>query len=94
MVGFSTGSVGVPREEIAENSRGDEASWQVGADETVADVVAEYAAACATSREIAAGFTLDDSVPHDRLGRVSMRWIYVHMIEELARHAGHARHPS
>jgi hypothetical protein len=81
---------GRPREEIAENSRGDDASWHVAADETVADVVAEYAAACATSREIAAGFALDDSVPHDRLGRVSLRWIYVHMIEELARHAGHA----
>jgi hypothetical protein len=81
---------GRPREEIAENSRGDDASWHVGSDETVADVVAEYAAACATSREIAAGFALDDAVPHDRLGQVSLRWIYVHMIEELARHVGHA----
>jgi hypothetical protein len=29
-------------------------------------------------------------VPHDHLGRVSLRWIYVHMIREHARHAGHA----
>jgi hypothetical protein len=24
------------------------------------------------------------------MGQVSLRWIYVHMIEETARHAGHA----
>lgn len=79
-----------PREQIAANSRGDAASWQVDQDETIATVVAGYAEACTTSRQIAARFTLDDTVPHDRLGRVSLRWIYVHMIEELARHAGHA----
>ena len=33
---------------------------------------------------------LDDSVPHPRMGQVSLRWIYVHMIEESARHVGHA----
>ena len=27
-------------------------------------------------------------MPHRRLGLVSLRWIYVHMIEETARHAG------
>jgi hypothetical protein len=79
-----------PREKIAAHSRGDAASWQVDQDETIAAVIAEYAKACATSRQIAARFALDDTVPHDRLGQVSLRWIYVHMIEELARHAGHA----
>ena len=29
-------------------------------------------------------------VPHPQLGEVSLRWILVHMIEETARHAGHA----
>jgi len=33
---------------------------------------------------------LDDCVPHARIGQASLRWIYVHMIEESARHAGHA----
>jgi hypothetical protein len=33
---------------------------------------------------------LDDDVPQRRLGRVSLRWVYVHMIEETARHVGHA----
>jgi len=65
-------------------------SWEVGQDETSADVIAEFDASCAESRRIAAGFTLDDTVPHDRLGPVSLRWIYVHMIREHARHVGHA----
>lgn len=79
-----------PRERISGNARGDDASWEVAADETIADVIAEYREACAESRRIAAAFALEDTVPHHRLGRVSLRWIYVHMIEELARHAGHA----
>jgi uncharacterized protein DUF664 len=81
---------GRSREEIGAYSLGDDASWHVGPDETVDEVIAEYAAACEESRQIAAGFALDDCVPHDRLGQISLRWIYVHMIEELARHAGHA----
>ncbi|MEV4481537.1 DinB family protein [Micromonospora coxensis] len=79
-----------PREQITGNSFGDDVSWQVGSDETVADVITEYTAACDRSRQIAAGFALDDTVPHPRLGRVSLRYIYVHMIRELARHCGQA----
>jgi hypothetical protein len=79
-----------PRGQIAGNARGDDASWEVGKDETIAEVVAEYDESCAESRRIAAGFVLDHTVPHDRLGRVSLRWIYVHMIREHARHIGHA----
>jgi hypothetical protein len=81
---------GQPREQIAGNARGDAASWEVGQDETIADVIAEYEEACAQSRRIAAGLVLDHTVPQDQLGRVSLRWIYVHIIREHARHIGHA----
>jgi hypothetical protein len=82
---------GRPREEITGNARGDAPSWDVGAGKTTIDgVIAEFDSACATSRQIAAGFTLDQTVPHDQLGRVSLRWIYVHIIREYARHLGHA----
>jgi len=64
--------------------------WRVGADETVEGLLADYELACRQSREIAARFGVDELVPHPRLGQVSLRWIYVHMIEETARHAGHA----
>ncbi|MET7820741.1 DUF664 domain-containing protein [Micromonospora zamorensis] len=72
-----------PREQFSGNSRGDGASWQVTADEMIADVVAEYTEACTESRRIAARFALDDTVPHHRLGWVSLCWTYVHMIEEM-----------
>ena len=58
--------------------------------EPSSDLRAGYERACAASRQVAAGFLLDDSVPHPRIGQVSLRWIYVHMIEESARHVGHA----
>jgi Protein of unknown function (DUF664) len=81
---------GNPREEITGNARGDAPSWDVGAGKTIAGVIAEFDSACAASRQIAAGFALDQAVPHDQLGQVSLRFIYVNIISEHARHAGHA----
>jgi hypothetical protein len=80
----------VPREQIAGNSTGDDASWEVGAAETIEDVLTEYEDVCGQSRRVAAGFALDHTVSHPRLGRVSVRYIHVHMVRELARHCGHA----
>jgi uncharacterized damage-inducible protein DinB len=65
-------------------------SWVLASDDTAENLVTGYERACAASRQVASGFSLDDRVPHSRLGQVSLRWIYVHMIEESARHVGHA----
>jgi len=81
---------GKPREEITGNARGDAPSWDVGDGQTIGGVIAEFESACAASRQIAAGFALDQTVPRDQLGQVSLRWIYVHIIREHARHIGHA----
>jgi len=62
----------------------------LSSDDTAESLVAGYERACAASRQAASGLALDDCVPHSRMGQVSLRWIYVHMIEESARHAGHA----
>jgi len=67
----------------------DDDGWSVPADTTVASTIADYQAACAESDRIASGLPLSHYVPHPRLGQVSLRWIYTHMIEETARHAGH-----
>jgi hypothetical protein len=64
--------------------------FRLAPEETVETLLAQYEEQCAVSRETAARFELDDAVPHPVLGEVSLRWIYVHMIEETARHAGHA----
>jgi uncharacterized damage-inducible protein DinB len=64
--------------------------FRLEADETLESVIAEFEAQCQRSRESAAGYPLDHTVPHQHMGQVSLRWIYLHMIEETARHAGHA----
>jgi hypothetical protein len=64
--------------------------WGVDDDRQIADLVADYGLACVQSRAIAARLVLDDTVSHPRLGQISLRWVLVHMIEETARHAGHA----
>ncbi|OHV39133.1 MULTISPECIES: DinB family protein [Pseudofrankia] len=67
-----------------------ENSWELTDTDLLDTLLKDYDRACAASRAAAAGFALDDVVPHPDAGEVSVRWIYVHMIEETARHAGHA----
>ena len=67
-----------------------ESDFRVEEEDTVEALIARYEEQCARSREIAAHHELDDVVPHPVLGEVSMRWIVIHMIQETARHAGHA----
>jgi len=66
-----------------------EESWHLTPDDTVESVLAEYHQAWAEADEIAAAYSLDDLAVHNRRGPLTLRWIYAHMIEELARHAGH-----
>ena len=67
-----------------------DSDFRVEPEETVEMLVARYDEQCTRSRDVAADKQLDDVVPHPALGQVSMRWVVVHMIEETARHAGHA----
>ena len=59
--------------------------------EDVDEVIARYDRVCALSRELALGHDLDEMCARPRRGReVDLRWIYIHLIEEYARHCGHA----
>ncbi|MET1002595.1 MAG: DinB family protein [Acidimicrobiia bacterium] len=51
---------------------------------------AYFASECAAARAISASITSLDAVGQHRGGPTSMRWVLVHMIEEYARHNGHA----
>jgi hypothetical protein len=66
------------------------ATFRIEPEDTVEGLIADYDRQCELSRQIAAHNDLADTAPHPKLGKVSLRWIYVHMIEETARHAGHA----
>lgn len=63
--------------------------FDVAADATLGAALATWHAEIAHSREHCAGRPLTDTGRF--MGQeVSLRWIYVHMIEEYARHNGHA----
>jgi hypothetical protein len=64
-------------------------SWALSDGDTIESVLADYRAAWAEADASAAAYTLDDLAVHNRRGPLTLRWIYLHMIEELARHAGH-----
>lgn len=89
-VWFQRTLAGLPPSRCDGYATGDDRSWLTSDTETVGDVIAEYERACARSRDIAARHELDEVAEHYRRGAVTLRWIYTHMIEELARHAGHA----
>ena len=78
------------QERSDDNRRAHERSWEFDfrPEESLATLLAEYQSQCDHSRQIAAQYPLDHVVPHRRFGTVSLRWIYVHMIEETARHTG------
>ena len=63
--------------------------WRIGDDDTVEGVVAAYERACARSRDLVAGRSPLDLAASAKKP-LTLRWIMVHMIEETARHAGHA----
>ncbi|HEX4059923.1 MAG TPA: DinB family protein [Streptosporangiaceae bacterium] len=52
---------------------------------------ATFADECDASRRTTAGRSLDDTFKHPRRDeQIDLRWVYIHMIEEYARHNGHA----
>ena len=88
-VWFHVGLAGRTREELGIPHENDP-SWELEDGDTIASVLAEYRRVRPEGRDLAAAYALDDLVRHNRRGPLTLRWLYLHMIEELARHAGHA----
>jgi len=65
-------------------------SFVLGENDTIESVLAAYAAACEQSRTATGALRLDDLVTGNRRGPLPLRWIYLHMLRELAQHCGHA----
>ena len=66
--------------------------FQSAADDTPEQLAALFEAAVARSRAAIAGVTDLDALARgpNRRGPINLRWILVHMVEEYARHCGHA----
>jgi hypothetical protein len=59
-------------------------------EDTVETVVAYYREQIAASQEIVGSFDLDTPCAWPEMADQNLRWVALHMIEETARHAGHA----
>ena len=58
--------------------------------DTIAGIQQAHREACEASRRAAAPLGLDDLVHGNRRGPLPLRWVYLHMLRELAQHCGHA----
>ena len=58
--------------------------------DTIASIQAAHAEACVASRAAVATMSLDDLALGNRRGPLPLRWIYLHLLRELAQHCGHA----
>lgn len=58
----------------------------------LARLLAEYRRQCEASNAVIAAHSLDEPGRHEgfRAGGASLRWMLIHLVEETARHAGHA----
>lgn len=65
-------------------------SFVLDDDDTIASVQRAHREACEASRRATASLGLDDMVHGNRRGPLPLRWVYLHMLRELAQHCGHA----
>ncbi|HEY2592383.1 MAG TPA: DinB family protein [Chloroflexota bacterium] len=68
----------------------DDAEFRIEEGDTVEGILALYEQEVARSRQIVAAADLDDHARREDRRDFNLRWIMVHMIEETARHVGHA----
>ena len=89
---FQDRFLGVPYTDLRSSQDDPDGEFKVHENDSVESLLQGYVAACENSREIALGRSLDDFAVHlrsqDNLAP-SLRWIYLHLIDETARHNGH-----
>jgi hypothetical protein len=78
-----------PRTEIGIPATPDE-SFVLDDTDTIESVRSAHRAACDASRRASAALDLDDVVHGNRRGPLPLRWVYLHVLRELAQHCGHA----
>ena len=86
---FQSSFMGAPVVRLRSEADPD-AEFRVQPGETVADITNLYLGEIERSRQIVANARLEDHARRPDRKDYTLRWIMVHMIEETARHAGHA----
>jgi len=88
-VWFDEAVTGRPRAEIGIPATPGE-SFILDHDDTIATVRRAHREACQSSRRATSSLGLDDIIHGNRRGPLPLRWVYLHMLRELAQHCGHA----
>ena len=89
VVWYQEAITGTPRTRLGQPDSVDD-SFVVTERDTVDSVLAGYDQACASAREAGAMHGLDEVVNGHRMGAMTLRWIHLQVLRELAQHSGHA----
>lgn len=81
---------GLPEPDLFPADGDPDAEFRVGPEETADDLVGQYLRTCERARAVVAAGGLDDVVTTPWDVEVNLRAIMVHMVQETARHNGHA----
>jgi hypothetical protein len=65
-------------------------SFVLDDEDTIESVRRAHREACEASRRATSSLALDDVLRGNRRGPLPLRWVYLHMLRELAQHCGHA----
>src|SRR5437764_3721465 len=88
-VWFDEAVTGRSRAEIGIPATPDE-SFILSDDDTIATIQQAHREACESSRRMTSSLQLEDMVHGNRRGPLPLRWVYLHVLRELAQHCGHA----
>jgi hypothetical protein len=82
VTGRSRAEIGIPS--------GPDDSFDLSEEDSIESVRSAFLDAVAESRMAVSGLSVDDIVGGNRRGPLPLRWVYLHVICELAQHCGHA----
>lgn len=88
-VWFDEAVTGRSRAEIGIPATPDE-SFVLDDHDTIGTVRQAHRETCEASRRATSSLSLDDVVRGNRRGPLPLRWVYLHVLRELAQHCGHA----
>ncbi len=63
-------------------------------EDTIATIQRAHREACESSRHATSSLRLEDMVRGNRRGPLPLRWVYLHVLRELAQHCEHADIPA
>lgn len=89
VVWYQEAVTGTPRAQLGQPDAVDD-SFTLTGEDTVERVLADYDHACAIARDIGAAHHLNEIVTGHRMGAMTLRWIHLQVLRELAQHSGHA----